>query len=310
MQVYVDAGGVFRRGHVERVAALVRKNRGHVVLNGLSLRLGSGAWSAVGFGALAAAGAAAAVPFKLKITVQVSPTVRAGRAAVVFIGVLAPLRAALCLFASIRVGREHDVDFVVIQQPVHVRVGFVIFYQIASKTGSQLGRGIFPGVDGSGNEQFGLIPSDGLVGKAQDEHIITIRLPDAFLPGISDIDPLRQVGVRRSQRRPIVVELLHSAVAIIWRRQGLQTLMTCQLVELVIVGSLFFVQRGQETHTLDRADFGVRCRDQHILFGEVVELKQIVRIQLFDFFQGVVIYAVDLVVPGLIVGAGWIKRAW
>ena len=46
-------------------------------------------------------------------------------------------------------------------------------WEVRSKTGDELGRGILPGVDGTGNKYLWLGTGDVSVGQAQDHHVVS-----------------------------------------------------------------------------------------------------------------------------------------
>ncbi len=155
---------------------------------------------------------------------------------------------------------------------MHIRVGLVILNQVSGKAGCHLRRSVFPRVDGRCDEQLGFVPGDRFVGQAQDVHIVAVRLPDALLPGIPDVRPFCQGWVYRCQRGAVSVEFLHRAVAVIRRRQGVQSLAREQ-VQLAVVGGLLFIQGGGEAHALDGGDFGSSRRYEHVFIFLVVKLK-------------------------------------
>jgi len=146
------------------------------------------------------------------------------------------------------------VNLMVIQEPVDVGVGLVIFDQVSGKAGSQFRRRVFPGMDGSGDEQLGLVPGDAFVRQTQDVHVIAVRLPNALLPRVADVGPFRQVWIGGRQRGAVGIKLFHCAVAVIWRRQSFETL-TCEHIQLAVVGGLLLIQNDGEAHALDGGNF-------------------------------------------------------
>ena len=212
MQVQVDTGGVNRRRVGESRATLIGEDRPQVVLDGLGFRLRSRARPTVGFITGAAAGTAAAAPLEIEIAVEIGAAAAAGRAAVVLIRILAPRQTCLGLFAAIGIGLQHQVDFLIVQNPGDIRVHVVVGNQVFGKTRRQLSRCIFTRVDGRGDEKLRLGSGDGRVGQHQDVHVVAAQA-HGLLPRIADINECRQLGVvshnalRRGER------FLHGAVA-------------------------------------------------------------------------------------------------
>ncbi len=172
VEVNIDAGGIVGGGGTEARGALVGELGAHVVLGGLGLGLRGGAGAVICTVAFVVTGPAAAVPLEFKVPVEVSASIVARGAAVVLIGVLAPREPGLGLFAAVGVGVEHQVDFVMVQNPGRVGVGAIVVHQVFGKAGCQLGGGVFTGVDRTGDEKLGLGAGDGRVGQTQDHHVV------------------------------------------------------------------------------------------------------------------------------------------
>jgi len=135
MQVNVDTGSVLRGRSVEVIFALVRKKGKHHILDSIHFWLGGSARAMVSFITGVIARSTPSCPFVIKIPVQICASIGTGRTTIIFIGVLAPQIPCFCLFTAVRVSQEHDINLVVIQQPMHVGIGVVVLDEIAGEAG-------------------------------------------------------------------------------------------------------------------------------------------------------------------------------
>ena len=160
----MDAAGVGRCGVGLGRAAAVGPQAAHIGFDRLRLGLGAGARAAVGEVALVAAGAlaAGAVPAEAEVAVQVGAA-GVGVGAVVVVGVLAPRQAGLGLLAAVGVGVQHQVHFVVVEDPGGVGIGAIAVDQPARELQHQRRGGVFARMDRAVDEQLGLGAGEALL---------------------------------------------------------------------------------------------------------------------------------------------------
>ncbi len=152
VNVHINAGGSDWRSGVQGGVSEVGVVGEDVILYGLRLRFRSGGGATIGLITLAAAGATAAAPFKLEVTVQVSAPIGGGGAAIVLVGVFAPGEAGFGLFTAVRVCVQHQMNLVIVHQPGGVGIHAIVVDQVLGKAGHQFGGGIFAGMNGRRNK--------------------------------------------------------------------------------------------------------------------------------------------------------------
>lgn len=104
-----------------------------------------------GIGALKSAGSTAAAPVESKIAVEVGSTGITVGAAVILVRVFTPQKTGLGLLATVRVGLQHQVDFMIVQKPGCIRVNTIAVHQIFGQAGRQLSCSVFTTMDRARN---------------------------------------------------------------------------------------------------------------------------------------------------------------
>jgi len=133
VQVDVNTGGILRGRSAEAIFALVREEGEHHILDRIHFWLRSCNWTAEDFTTLVTTRATTATPVEIEIAVQICTSVYARWSAVIFISVFTPFSPNFSFFSAVRVSQEHNIDLVIIQQPVHIGICVVILDEVSSE---------------------------------------------------------------------------------------------------------------------------------------------------------------------------------
>ena len=208
MYVEENAAGVGRRCGIVFRPSRVGEQALHIRRNGLRLRF-RGRLGAVKVPIAGLIAGADGAPLKAEISIEINARPRIGTVGRIVI--LTPKDSLLRPFAPIRIGVQHQVDFMLVQQPGGVGVDSIIINHLFGKAGGQFGRGIFARVERTGDEQLWLRPRDGRVGQFQ-YHQVGAAHVGRLLPRLPDRGPGGQLGEGVDDRLGARVSLFDGTV--------------------------------------------------------------------------------------------------
>jgi len=139
-------------------------------------------------------------------------------------------------------------------------------------------------VDARNDEYLGLRLGNLGIGELEHHHVIPIRLPDTFFPGIANVYPLGKCGVGGRQIRCRREGFFDRSVAgVAWNGLNLVAVSQGEVRGAFVIDDHFKSKR------LNPFDFPLSRCDEYIFVHFVVELKEIKGNQLLDvFFVGII----------------------